>query len=202
MKADTKERINSEIEAINKLMDDNRKKLSDLNKKLNGSNKKNEELQKMIQTLNDQLTQKDKELAELNEKLNALNAQVAQLQTTVDTLNQTITGQKTTMHTVYYVIGKSKDLQTAKIIDRTGGFIGIGRTSKLSPKFDNSKFTRIDSRQVTTIAVGSKNAKIITTHPSDSYTLEKDKFGVVKNIVISDNEKFWSASKYLVVVKD
>lgn len=201
-KTTPKDRINSEIEAINNLMDQNRKKIADLNKKLKNANGKNEQLQKMIATLNDQLVQKDKELAELNEKLNGLNAEVAQLQTTVNTQNETITSQKSSMHTAYYVIGKSKDLQTAKIIDRTGGLLGIGRTSKLSSHFDNSKFTRIDDRQISSIAVGSKSAKIITTHPADSYTLEKDKSGVIQNILISDADKFWSASKYLVVIKD
>ena len=46
--------------------------------------------------------------------------------------------------------------------------------------------------------------KIITSHPSESYTLEKDaaKKDKVKNIVITNPDKFWSASKYLVVVKD
>jgi hypothetical protein len=46
--------------------------------------------------------------------------------------------------------------------------------------------------------------KIITSHPSDSYTLDKDASDKdkVTNIVITNSEKFWSTSKYLVVVKD
>src|SRR5205085_12548137 len=131
-----------------------------------------------------------------------------QLQTSVDTLtrttiaqSQTISDQTTSLHTAYYVVGKSKDLQTMKVIDKTGGLLGIGKTSKLSQNFDNNKFTRIDYVQTNTIPVDSKDAKIITTHPADSYKMNKEKDKVV-SISITNAEKFWSASKYLVVIKD
>src|SRR5207253_11489062 len=82
-----------------------------------------------------------------------------------------------------------------------GGLLGMGKTSKLSSNFDNSKFTKIDYTQTTVIAVNSDNVKIITSHPTDSYKMENDskKKGVVRNLVITNPEKFWSASKYLVV---
>jgi uncharacterized coiled-coil protein SlyX len=210
LKTDQKARINAQIAAINNLMDENRKKIDELNKKLKGSAHKNAELQKMITTLNNQLAQKDVELASLNEKLAGLNAQVEQLQTTVSaqtveisTKTQALDEATMSLHTAYYAIGKSNELQDAKIIDRKGGLLGIGKTSKLSSNFDNSKFTRIDYTQTTTIAVNSE-MKMVTTHPADSYTLEKDARdkNKVKNIVITNPEKFWSASKYLVVVRD
>ena len=210
LKPNQKARINDEIAAINNLMDQNRKKIAELNRKLKNSGSKNAALEKMISTLNDQLTQKNLELTFLNEKLNSLNAQVAQLETSVNALTvenaaktQTIAEETAALHTAYYIVGNSKDLQEAKLIDRKGGLLGIGKTSKLSENFDNSKFTRIDYTQTGTIAVNSE-MKIITSHPSDSYTLDtdiKDK-DKVKNIVITNPEKFWSASKYLVVVKD
>ncbi len=205
-----KDRINTEIAAINDLMDKNRKKLSDLNRKLKNSSHKNVELEKMIATITVQLSQKDIELTALNEKLNNLNVQVAQLQTSVNTLTEegnaksaTIANDTKELHTAYFVVAKSDELQDDKIIDRKGGLLGIGRTSKLSADFDNSKFTRIDYTVTGTITVNSE-MKMITSHPSDSYTLEmdtKDK-DMVKSIVITNPEKFWSTSKYLVVVKE
>ncbi len=201
-KASSKDHINAQIAAINDLMDQNRKKLASLNAKLKSVNGKNAQLQKMIQTLNEQLTQKDKELAELNEKLAGLNAQVTLLQTSVETLNQNVSEKTTALHTAYYVVGKQKDLEEAKIIDRTGGLLGIGKTAKLSANVDNSKFTRVDYTQMGSIPVDSKKMKMVTTHPAGSYTIDKDGKDVVKSILITDPEKFWSASKYLVVVKD
>jgi septal ring factor EnvC (AmiA/AmiB activator) len=204
----TKDRINDNITAINQLMNENRAKIAELNKKLKNAGGKIAHFETMIQTLNEQIAQKDRELASLNDKLNSLNTQVAQLQTSVDTLtrttasqSQTIADQTAAMHTAYYVVGKSKDLQNMHVIDKTGGLLGIGKTSKLSPALDNEKFTRIDYVQVSTIPIDSKGAKVITTHPADSYTLNKENNKVV-SLQITNAEKFWSTSKYLVVVKD
>ena len=203
-----KARINDEITAINNLMDENRKKITELNRKLKNSAGKNANLEKTIATLSDQLNQKNMELEYLNAQLNSLNAQVVQLESNVSILNaennqqsKVIENETAALRSAYYVIGNSKELRDANIIDREGGLLGIGKTSKLRADFDNTMFTHIDYTQSTTIGVNSK-MKIITSHPSDSYSLVregKDK-DVVTNISISNPEKFWSASKYLVVV--
>ncbi|MEO8085972.1 MAG: hypothetical protein ABI763_04080 [Bacteroidota bacterium] len=207
----SKERINAQIEGINELMDQNRKKIAELNRKLKSSGNKNAQLLKTIAMLNAQLTQKDEELSDLNAKLALSNVQVNQLQIAVEELTQQNTEQASTidetttaLHTAYYVIGKTKELVAEKLIDRNGGLLGMGKTSKLSAGLDNSKFTRIDYTTMSSIVVNGKNPKIITTHPAGSYTLDRDSKdkNMVRNIVITDAEKFWSASKYLVVVKD
>jgi uncharacterized coiled-coil protein SlyX len=208
MKSSQKDRINSQITAINNLMSENRQSIAELTRKLKSSSKTNNKLKETIKTLNDQLAQKDTELAALNERLNSLNMEVAQLKTAVDTLNTHFTSKSKTiaentiaMHTAYYVVGRSKDLVAAKLIDKSGGLLGIGRTHRLSANFDNTKFTRIDYTQVGAIPVNSNHVRIITTHPSDSYRLDTDAKNkkLVKSIVITNPEKFWSASKYLVV---
>jgi len=211
LKPDQKTKINNEIAAINELMERNQKQLAELNKKLKSSGHKNAQLEKTIVTLNEQLNQKNIELTTLNEKLSNLNAQVVQLQTSVVELtadnavkSQTISEETAALNTAYYAVGKSKDLQEAKLIDRKGGLLGIGKTSKLSSNFDNSKFTKIDITQIKTIPVNGEDIKIVTAHPSDSYTLDKDpkKKDLVRNLIISNPEKFWSSSKHLVIVKD
>lgn len=208
LKKSSKERINDNIEAINQLMNENRAKIAELNRKVKAAGGKAAHFEKLIETLNEQIAQKDRELADLNDKLMALNSQVAQLQTSVDTLTQTnlaqsqkIAEQTTSLHTAYYIVGKSKELQNMKVIDKSGGLLGIGKTSKLTTNPDNNKFTRIDYVQVSTIPINSKEAKLITSHPSDSYTLNKENNKVV-SLQITNPDKFWSASKYLVVIKD
>ncbi|MBL7922366.1 MAG: hypothetical protein JNJ40_18770 [Bacteroidia bacterium] len=205
MKLTQKVRINREIKAINDLMDANRKKLAELSKKLKRSNTKNAQLEKTIATLTNQLAVKDQELAALNQRLVDLDAQVAQLKTSVDTLSQqgvaksTLIAERTTaLHTAYYRVDDKKELRKAKLIERKGGVLGLGRTSQLNKDLDKSKFTQIDYTQTTTIPVNSKDFKMITPHPSDSYKLDKtDK--LVNCILITNPEKFWSESKYLVV---
>ncbi len=205
MKLNQKVRINREIKAINDLMDQNRKKLAELSKKLKRSNNKNAQLEKTIATLTNQLAVKDQELAALNQRLSDLDAQVAQLKTSVDTLSSqgvaksTLIAERTTaLHTAYYRVDDKKELRKAKLIERKGGVLGLGRTSQLNKDLDKSKFTQIDYTQTTTIPVNSKDFKMITPHPSDSYKLDKtDK--LVNCILITNPEKFWSESKYLVV---
>ncbi|MGE0638246.1 MAG: hypothetical protein AB7G44_07390 [Bacteroidia bacterium] len=215
-KKSQKDRINSEIEAINVLMEKNSKTIADLIKKQKNSLNKNKELEKMIFTLNNQLVLKQIELTELNIRLKSLDAEVAELKNCVDTLIKesnaksitiandanTIANDTKSLHTAYYITGKSKELQEANIIDRKGGLLGMGKTSKLSPDVDNTKFIRIDYTQTTSIEINSA-IKIITSHPTDSYELEMDAKvkNLVLNLVITNPEKFWSASKYLVVVK-
>lgn len=209
IKGSQKDRINAHIKAINELMDANKNTITELKRKLRKSSNKNAKLEEAIKTLTERLIQKDIELATLNDKLIALNVQVTQLQSSIDTLNtinesksQTIAENTAALHTAYYVIGKSKDLAEAKIIDKKGGLLGIGKTSKLNENFDKNKFTKIDYTKTTTIAVNSDNVKMVTTHPTDSYTLEKDSKDkdVVTNLVITNPEKFWSVTKYLVIV--
>jgi DNA repair exonuclease SbcCD ATPase subunit len=208
IRGNQKEKINSQIKAINELMDSNRKTIAELRKKLKRSSSKNKKLEETIATLSDQLAQKDMELAALNDKLNSLNAQVAQLQTSLDTLNsinrnqsQTIAANTAALHTAYYLIGKSKDLVEAKVIDKKGGLLGIGKTPKLNENFNRDKFTQIDYTLVSTIPVNSEKVKIITNHPTDSYHLDMDASDkdLVKALVITNPEKFWSVSKYLVI---
>ncbi|MEO6303972.1 MAG: hypothetical protein ABIP51_12450, partial [Bacteroidia bacterium] len=204
-KFNQKVRINHEIKAINDLMDKNRKKLAELSRKLKRSNNKNSQLEKTIETLTAQLAQKDNELTALNKRLTDLDAQVAQLKTSVDTLSQQgvsktqVINEKTmALHTAYYKVDDAKQLRKEKLIERKGGILGVGRTSQLNRDLDKSKFTQIDYTQTTTIPVNSKDFKLITPHPSDSYKLDKtDK--LVNCILITNPEKFWSESKYLVV---
>jgi peptidoglycan hydrolase CwlO-like protein len=199
--------INREITAINSLMEKNRKKISDLNSQLKNSGGKNKELEDAIKTLNQQLSQKQQELVEMNSKLNVLNAEIMQLQAYVGFLSienatqaDMIASSTADLHKAFYIIGTSKDLEKEKIIDKKGGLLGIGKTKELSNDFDATKFTQIDYTQLISIEINSKKAEIITTHPTSSYRLEKDK-DVVKKLIILNAVDFWSASKYLVIIK-
>ncbi|MBL7930411.1 MAG: hypothetical protein JNL60_00830 [Bacteroidia bacterium] len=204
---DRKAYINEQIRSINELMVENNKKLKQLDSRLRKANHKNSELEKTIKLLNSQLNRKYQELAELNEKLNNLNSEIATLHVAIDTLSyrsqvqeETIHQNTIEMHTAYYVVGTSKELQKSKLIDKKGGLLGMGRTAKLSDNLDNSLFTKIDYTETKSIPVGSKGAKIITSHPTGSYTMVKDG-DMVNSIEINDPAQFWSASKYLVVTK-
>ena len=68
----------------------------------------------------------------------------------------------------------------------------------MTGNFNKSYFTKIDIRVQKEIKLYSKSAKILTMHPSSSYTLQQDanKQYVLR---ISNPQLFWSTSKYLVI---
>ena len=65
--------------------------------------------------------------------------------------------------------------------------------------FNKDYFTKIDIRVDKVIKLYSKSAKVLTSHPAGSYSLDKDANGLY-TLRISNPTAFWSVSKYLVVV--
>jgi hypothetical protein len=206
----SRDRINADIVAINNLMKENREKINDLSRKLKDSNMKEAEFDKMIQHLHERLSDKDRELMTLNDELATTHAQLKLLETSVNMLAVqnakqavTIEQQAEALHTAYYIVGKSGELRDKKIINKTGGLLGLGKTEQLDPNRDKSQFIQIDITKVNEIEINSDYAKIITSHPGGSYAYVFNKeHKKVAKIRITNPEKFWSTSKYLVVIKD
>ena len=201
-----KDRIRKNIDNINKLLDENSKRISELSSKVKGSKVKLAQLEKMIAELNIKIAEKDSMIANLNLQLNDANFTITSLKSNIDTLNtviaaksQTIDEKTTIINTAYYTMGTYKQLRDKQLINKQGGFLGIGRNQILKSDFDTTQFTKIDITQTSKIALDVKDAKIITNHPTNSYTIDKSN-KKVSGINITDAAKFWSSSKYLVIV--
>lgn len=201
------DRINEDIQSINALMDANRNKLDELTKKLKGSNFKIKELEKTIASLQQQLEEKNTELAALNQKLADMNVQVDNLNTNVKTLTaqtedqaKTIADKTSKLNTAYYTVGTYKELESKKVLNKTGGFLGIGKNKQMVNDFKPDAFKTIDITQTKTIDLNSKTASLVTTHPPSSYKIEMKDKNHVSQLVITDPDQFWKASKYLVVM--
>lgn len=204
---DTREQINEDIKIINELMAKNKRSIIYLSNKLKESNLKVAEFEKMIAQTNQTIQERDAEISVLKDKLTQMDFSIAILNAKVDTLNtekaqltETVNKQVETINTAYYAFGTQKELIDNKIIDKTGGFLGLGKTSKLKNDFNIDYFTKADISKLTSLPLSSKKVKIITVHPTDSYKLITNENGVVEKIEILDANKFWSASKYLVIV--
>ena len=87
------------------------------------------------------------------------------------------------------MFGTKKELKEQRIVDGD---------KVLESNFNKSYFTKIDIRVDKEIKLMSKSAKILTMHPSGSYTLQRNanKTYVLR---ITNPQIFWSTSKYLVV---
>ena len=205
---DAKTRIMGDIEGIRQMIDQNKKKLSDLQSRVRKSNVKVAELEKMIGSLNSQLAVRDSSINSLNENIFALNGKITTMQTEIDTIviesarkTAEITDKTTKLHTAYYTVGDYKTLRDKKVLAKQGGFLGLGKAKTMVPDFNREAFTQIDFTSTKTIQLNTKSAKLLSTHPTGSYNLLSENKKVTA-IEITDPEKFWQASKYLVVVTE
>jgi len=136
MKAEVKDRINQSISEINELMDKNKQLINRLNAQVRSSNLKVAELNKTIERMQETLANKEKEIAQLQVNISNLNIQVETLNTKVADLEQesrekaAVIDQKIIdLNKAWYVVGDRRELRDRGVIDRQGGFIGIGRTT-------------------------------------------------------------------------
>lgn len=200
------EQINSDIAAIDLLLQENRRKiasLQDASRRLRQANVKIEALEKTIASLNDRLAEKTVEVEELRGELARREEQVAQLETTVAerdaevlTLNSENSELDSRLNTVYYIVGTEKELLDAQIINKEG-FIGRTLTVGRSGAIDS--FTKTDRRLLTEVPVGGRKATVVTSHPEGSYELVFNADKRVEKLAITDPTKFWESSKILII---
>lgn len=143
-----------------------------------------------LEQLRNELAQKDVRITELDQTVTTLNSDVANLKTESEEKTQTITNQDKQLNTAWYVFGTKKELQENRVLEK-------GKV--LQSNFNKNYFTKIDIRVDKEVKLYSKSAKLLTTHPSSSYTLQPD---ATKQYVlrITNPQLFWSTSKYLVIL--
>lgn len=207
---DVKDEVNESIKIINELMEKNRQKITSLNSKLKEANFTIGQLKGLVDVLLTNINYKNQDLILLGDALMAtgkttvkLNAQMIDLSGLNGQQSDTIKDDKAKLNTAYYIIGEVGELKEKKIVDEKGGFFSPNQYEKVNPDFNKDNFTKIDIKQTTRIKIGGKGAKLISTHPSDSYKLEKDaKKNSSTDLIITNPQKFWSESKFLVISID
>jgi DNA repair exonuclease SbcCD ATPase subunit len=209
LKTEAKKRIIEDIAQINNLLQKNKELVKSLQGKLRASNVKIAELENMIALLNKQMGEKDDEIATLKQELDNLHVNVAGLTQKIESITaesektisekiQTIDSQTIAMNTVFYAFGTKKELEEKGVIEKEGGVLGMGKTIKLKKDFNRDYFMKVDLREFNQLPLNTKKAKVITTHPVDSYHFTGTK--TIESLVIDKSEEFWKASKYLLIV--
>ncbi len=200
-------------------------RLSEAEARLGASRNRVKELTANNAALTSQLASYDSTIAAFksiidNQKteIESLNTQLAALQSENASLKQdkvALTSEKTALveeksslvterNTVYYVIGTKDELLKKKIIDQAGGALGIGKTQVPARDLNASDFTAIDKLKVMEIAFpkADKAYKIITRQDVTALETAPDKSGRIKGgLRITNAEKFWSGSKFLIVIE-
>ncbi len=194
------EQIKEDIQAMYDLMAKNKNRIGSLTKKLKESNSKIAGLDEMIANLQAQIDAKDAEVADLKSQLEAKNIELSNIQMNLETVEAESSNKTAMLNTAYYAMGTSKELKEKNVISKEGGFIGIGKSTKVKEDFNKEYFTKVDISATNSINIGAKKAKIITTHPSSSYKIVGEK--PVERIDILNPTEFWSSSKYLVIITE
>jgi uncharacterized coiled-coil protein SlyX len=203
---DRRHQILEDIQNINALIDQNKKKISQLSAQLKKSGNTIAGLQTRITSLEESMKGYENEIAELKTNLvnkdfeiGQLNGQMYALKDTLTIKEEKISSQTGKLHQAFLISGTFRDLKEKGLLSKEGGFIGLGRKESLLENFSDSLFQEIDITQTTTIQVNSKNAKLVTEHPSGSYELIKENENLISYISIKDPQEFWKISKYAVV---
>ena len=194
------------MQFIEQTMQQNRELINKLKTQLRESTVNGEQLKKTIENLAQQLEEKEKELMKLRAELDAkdihimdLDEKIANLNTNVSNLSEqnaeksaTISAQDKQLHSAWFVFGTKKELKEQQILKD-------GKV--LQGNFNKDYFTKVDIRVDKEIKLYSRSAEMLTSHPSSSYTLQRDanKQYVLR---ITDPQQFWSTSKYLVILVD
>lgn len=204
---DKRAQVKSDIAAIQQALIDRQARLEELEKKLSASNLYTKNLKETIETLRTQIENQGAEITRLTGELDNAKAQIAHLDTQVDSLNTTVSNVSSErdaaqeqsaqltaeLNTCYYAIGSSKELKEHKILQ--SGF--LKKTKIMKGDFDQAFFTRADKATLRTIPLHSKKAEVLTNQPKDSYTITDHNGQKVLNI--TNPEKFWSLTNYLVI---
>lgn len=212
-----KQGIVEDIRRINALMLENREKMQELQTKLSGTSS---HFQKMVARLNERIKEQDSQILAMKEELEQMNSanqeltvNLQALNTTLDTLSRTnfeqeqliseqkdiIDNQTAEMNKAYVAIGSLKQLKEEQVVLTEGGLFGLGKVEKLNEQASPEAFRQINIREVQEIPVDARKMELVTTHPEGSYTLSKNEAEVVEKLVITDPDRFWNTSRYLVV---
>lgn len=191
------ETLASNIAYITETLARNKAEIERLKQELAGKNRAAKEIRALVGNLEKELGQKGQELAALQKLLAEKDIHIGELDNIINELMQENTGQQLQLieqeqelNRVWYAIGTKSELKEQNIL-KSGD---VMRESDVNLKY----FTTADKRELTTIDTQAKRAKLLTSHPDGSYTLERNA-NKKYVLTITAPDAFWSVSRYLVI---
>lgn len=203
----SREQMKRGLHQLKETLQQQRERITKLEKELANGQGNVKKLQSVIAALKQQIEQKDMQISDLlvqleqsNYSIDQLTAHVGMLTRQTEDQQAQIAQQEEVMHAQdqalnegFIKIATKKELKEMGLL--SGGFL---KKSKVDySKVDRSLFQSVDTRQVTTISIPSKNPTVLSPMPADSYSLEKD--GSNTTLHITDVAKFWGVSNFLII---
>lgn len=207
-----KESIIEDIRILDELLDKSTLKITILDKKIRESGIQIASMNKKIAELNENILQQSVENEQLKREIHERELQIAQLNNQVDKLSEEgvkkdesiaqkselISKQDTELNKGYLAYGTFKQLKFNGVVEKGGGFLGLGRNKSINRKMDASKFMKLDIRETREIPLYAKKIRMITEHPDSSYSLRVEN-GLVTYLEIDNPGEFWKISKFAII---
>ena len=211
-----KEQIRNNIRIFKFNLEEQQKRIAELEAQLAEAKDNKEMVKKLrgiIKTMQIQLEEKNQLITQLQAELDQKNFNIAELKTHVQTLSnrvdelvveaeETVTNLETTktelaQATIGYVImGTKKELSSAGVLK--GGFLKKKKVD--NENLDASKFKSVDTRSVSTLDIPGRDAKIMSSQPSSSYSITENDETKTSQLKIVNSSQFWEASRYLIIL--
>ena len=207
--ASAAQKIREDIRFISEKLQSNRTRIAELEEQLKNSKYASAQLKKTIANFKEELEAKSQQIETLQTELASKNIRIAELDDAVAGLTQNVADlvaenkvkdamvatQDKALNTGWFVFGTTSELKDQKIISKKL----LQKTKVLENEdFNKDYFTQIDIRTDKEIKLYSKDAKLLTVHPEGTYELVKDDKDQL-TLKITNPNKFWSVSRYLVI---
>jgi len=206
IKNDVKMKINDQINDINSMLVANKQRLNALNKKLADSKVENTTLKEYVEKLQNRISEQENEIqtlvTELEQKniiIETLNTNVVELTKSNTEKEQIIAKQIADANRAYFIIGTYKELKEAGVVNKTGGFIGLGKKQQVTNNMNTDLFTQIDKTTTNVIDIEREKVKVLSKHPEGSYELVMNDDDVCMSLKINNPTEFWKYTDYLVI---
>jgi len=169
----------------------------------------NDQLKGENAQLREQIDRDQKMIADLGETIQRQTATIASLETRVDSLNTEMKSLATVNNRAFYIVGTENELVQKGVIVREGGanllLAHPGRTLQPARTLNPELFTAIDTREVKEIQLpdSTKRYQVVSRQSLDDCDVkDRDKATFKGGVLhIADAGKFWSPSRYLILVQ-
>jgi hypothetical protein len=144
-------------------------------------------------------------IAELEGEVSALTESNQRLTEENGALADSLSRLTMRANAAYYVVGTREELIRAGVLTEEGGVLGFGRSLSPSRAMRSAAFTRIDRTRDTLIALPAAERYLIVSRHDPKLvdlTLSRGEGGEGHGgaMRITDPERFWGASDYLIIV--
>ncbi|MDR2584918.1 MAG: hypothetical protein LBC84_01665 [Prevotellaceae bacterium] len=170
------------------------KRLKSLREELVAKERVIDDLSRQIEEKETQIIIQTQHIISMDQSIAVLKADLSELERENERQVVKIGEQDRQIYSGFYVVGEKRDLISAQVLSKGGLF----RAAKISYQAEQSAFTKIDIRNVTSIPLHAKKAKVLSIHTSGTYSFDPDANGYL-HLTISNPALFWEQTKYLVI---